>query len=95
MACYVDTMKASFRGMRCCHLLADTHEELMGMAARLGLKPTWLQQPGTHREHFDLALSKRTLALTYGAQVITMKEAGRMIGARRETLRRQQELSDR
>ena len=32
------------------HLLADDSAELAGFAARLGLRPEWIQFPGTARE---------------------------------------------
>jgi hypothetical protein len=73
MAVYVDRMRAPYRGMVMCHMIADTHAELMAMAARLGLDPSWLQKAGTPREHFDLAASKRRLAVHDGAQEISRK----------------------
>jgi hypothetical protein len=84
MAVYVDSMRAQYRGMICCHMAADTHDELMAMAQRLGLDPAWLQHAGTHREHFDIALSKRKIAVAYGAQEVSMKELMLMMGRKRE-----------
>jgi hypothetical protein len=57
-----------------CHLIADTHEELMDMAGKLKLKPEWIQKPGTREEHFDLIPTKRTLAIKYGALPISNRE---------------------
>lgn len=67
------------RGLRWakwCHMIADTHEELMAMAHRLKLKPEWIQKPGTDDEHFDLIPSKRTLAIKYGAKPVDLLEMG-------------------
>ena len=49
------------------HLLADTTEELERMARALSLSPSWLQYPGTYREHYDVSAGKRTDALRLGA----------------------------
>ena len=67
MAVYVDDMRASFGRMVMCHMLADTTEELLAMADRIGVQRKWLQCAGTPKEHFDIALSKRALAVKAGA----------------------------
>ena len=59
MSVYVDEMRSrrTVRGGRpgCwSHLPADTHDELMPFARRLGLRPGWLHYAGTHRKHFDV-----------------------------------------
>ena len=52
MTIYVDDMRRSARlqgrPAKWSHMLADTHEELMDMAAEMGLRPEWLQHAGTH-----------------------------------------------
>jgi Protein of unknown function (DUF4031) len=83
MPVYVDDMEAPFRGMIMCHMLADTHEELMAMAALLRLDPAWLQHPGTPKEHFDISLGKKRLALARGALPITWDEAGAHVARKR------------
>jgi hypothetical protein len=74
MAVYVDDMKAPYRGMVMCHMSADTHEELVAMADRIGVARRWIQYPGTFREHFDICASKRKLAVMNGAEEVTTKE---------------------
>ena len=76
MSVYVDDMFAGFGRMQMCHMIADSHEELMAMAAKIGVAARWLQYPGTYREHFDICKSKRALAIQAGAIPITMKELG-------------------
>lgn len=76
MACYVDDMMrphtmSGQRPAKWSHLLADTSEELAEMAAQLGLKPRWLQHPGTHREHYDVTATIRREALRFGAEPIS------------------------
>jgi len=63
MAVYVDDMRAPFGRMIMCHMIADTTAELLYMADRIGIARRWLQDAGTWKEHFDISLSKRALAL--------------------------------
>lgn len=70
MAVYVDDMAAPFGRMVMCHMLADSTEELLAMADRIGVARRWLQKAGTPREHFDIAKSKRVLAVAAGAREI-------------------------
>jgi hypothetical protein len=84
MSVYVDRMSAPFRRMRMCHMLADTHEELIVMADRLGVDSKWIQKAGTPEEHFDICLSKRKLALAAGAIEISTRDMVALIQARRK-----------
>lgn len=91
MAVYVDTMRRRARVGRIdgvwSHLMADTHEELMSMAAEMGLRPEWIQHEGTHREHFDLTEPKRTQAVRFGAVQITYPHGtAQILAAKREAL---------
>lgn len=83
MAVYVDNMQASYGRMKMCHMIADSTEELLAMADRIGVARKWIQKPGTAHEHFDIAQSKRQLAVAAGAVEITMMELGRKLRARR------------
>lgn len=67
MAVYVDDMRAGFGRMVMCHMVADTTDELLAMADKIGVQRKWLQNAGTPKEHFDIALSKRALAVKAGA----------------------------
>ena len=49
------------------HMFADTREELDAMADTIGLRRSWIQYPGTHREHYDVTKSRRAAALRAGA----------------------------
>lgn len=83
MAVYVDDMFKSrlgrFRGYRMSHMVADSHDELMEMAERLGLKPQWIQNPGTRKEHFDIPEDKRVEAIRHGAVAVSMRDLVRII----------------
>lgn len=84
MAVYVDDMKAAFGRMVMCHMVADSDEELAAMADRIGVARRWHQYPGTPRSHFDIALSKRALAVAAGAQEITWRQTGKVSMHRRK-----------
>lgn len=81
MTVYVDDVRHSFGNMVMCHMWADSLDELFEMADHIGVKRKWLQgHPtlsfGKHRNaswvHFDIAISKKKLALAAGA-VLTDK----------------------
>jgi hypothetical protein len=78
---YVDDMRARFGRMIMCHMMADTTEELLAMASKIGVARRWIQKAGTAKEHFDICLAKRALAVQFGAQEITW---GQTIGKMRE-----------
>lgn len=83
MTVYVDDMRANFGRMVMCHMIADTKVELLVMASRIGVNPKWIQKEGTYKEHFDIALSKRALAVKLGAVEITWRQTGSMCQHRR------------
>lgn len=84
MAVYVDDMKATFGRMVMCHMLADTDAELHAMAGLIGVARRWWQSPEkTSGSHYDIALSKRSLAVAAGAIEITWRQAGAMNMRRR------------
>lgn len=85
MAVYVDDMRAPFGRLIMCHMVADSEEELLAMADRLGLDRRWHQHAGTFKSHFDIALSKRALAVAAGAIEITWRQCGEMTARRRTT----------
>lgn len=86
MTVYVDDMRAPFGRLIMCHMLADTDDELHAMADRIGVARRWWQSPAkTSGSHYDIALSKRALAVTAGAVQITWKQAGAMNARRRIT----------
>lgn len=80
-------MRAPYRGMVMCHMLADTTDELLAMADQIGVQRRWLQNPGTWREHFDISQSKRRLAIRAGAVEIDRKRLARLLKEKREAAR--------
>lgn len=85
MTVYVDDMRAPYGRMVMCHMVATTDEELHAMAALIGVARRWHQAPPRHASHYDIALSKRQLAIKAGAIEITWREAGAMMMRRRIT----------
>jgi hypothetical protein len=89
MTVYVDDMYlysiGQYGRMKMSHMLADTTEELCIMARKIGVPLRWIQHAGEHGEHFDIAMSKRDVAISLGAVRITMKQAAAMNARRRAT----------
>lgn len=87
MTVYVDDMYLYPMGqlgrMKMSHMVADTTDELVAMARAVGMLPKWIQRAGTAREHFDIAQSKREMALSRGAVAITLRQCSAMCARRR------------
>lgn len=45
MSIYVDDVAHKFGNMTMCHMWADSLEELLEMADKIGVQRKWLQQP--------------------------------------------------
>jgi hypothetical protein len=71
---FVDDMRIPFRGMLMCHMIADTPEELHAMAQAIGIRRRWVQRAGTSREHYDISIETRAIAIRFGAVAITRRE---------------------
>jgi hypothetical protein len=85
MTVYVDDMKAKYGRMVMCHMIADTDDELHAMAEKIGVARKWWQAPPAHSSHYDIALSKRAIAVQLGAVEITWRQCGAMNRRRRMT----------
>ena len=80
---YVDSFNAPFGRMRMCHMIADTSEELFAMARTIGVERRWIQNPGTPREHFDVCLAKKALAIKAGAKEVSVRDIVKITMARK------------
>lgn len=68
MAVYVDDVEHQYGRMKMCHMWADTLDELLAMADAIGVARKWLQQPPKASwVHFDIAKSKKAVAIENGA----------------------------
>lgn len=84
MSVYVDDMMAPYGRMLMCHMYADTHDELVEMADKIGVNKKWIQYPGhSVKEHFDICKSKKELAHKFGAIRSTWREYGEWAGRRK------------
>lgn len=84
MSVYVDHWCADYRGMKMCHMMADTTEELLAMADKIGVQKKWIQKQGTSWEHFDVCQTKRRLAIKAGAIEVSAKDLARLWISKRE-----------
>ncbi len=65
---YVDASVYGYGRMVMCHMIADNPQELHAMADRIGVARRWFQAPpGASFWHYDVAKSKRALAVEHGA----------------------------
>lgn len=83
MAVYVDDMQARYGRMVMCHMLADTDDELLTMADRIGVARRWHQKNGTPHSHYDICKAKRALAVEFGAVQIGRRELAEIIQRKR------------
>ena len=89
MTVYVDDMYETEFGrygrMKMSHMIADTSAELLAMARAIGVAARWLQHAGEPSEHFDIAKSKRELAIAASAVPISIRQCSAMCARRRVT----------
>lgn len=84
MPVYVDDMRAPFGRLIMCHMVADTEEELLAMADKIGVARRWHQYPGSDKSHFDICLSKRALAVAAGAVEIEGRQTAELVRQKRQ-----------
>jgi hypothetical protein len=99
MTVYVDDVRHPFGRMVMCHMWADTLDELMAMADRIGIARKWLQKPPKASwVHFDVSLGKKAQAIALGAVLTDMfgplEHCARLEGNQKqlEMVRRSREL---
>ena len=76
---YIDDFNAPYGRMKMCHMNADTTEELLLMADKIGVNRKWIQYPGTSKEHFDVCLSAKVKAIANGAKEISSRELASIV----------------
>ena len=68
MSVYVDGAQNPFGRMIMSHMIGDTPQELHAMADRIGVARRWFQAPPKASFwHYDIAQSKRAIAVSCGA----------------------------
>ncbi len=85
MTVYVDDMDVEFKPAhrkgytyRMSHMIADTEEELHTMADKIGVARRWFQG-----DHYDIAMSKKLLAIEAGARLVSRRTLSCMAVNRR------------
>lgn len=76
---YIDNFNAPYRGMKMCHMIADSTAELLAMVDKIGVNRKWIQDAGTYNEHFDICQSKKAKAVQLGAAEVSMMQLGRLL----------------
>jgi hypothetical protein len=79
------------KGERMYHVLSDLvgpagAEELRGFVRGCGMRPEWVQYPGTYREHFDAHGPLVECLLRRGARPATNREVGALLRAKRAAM---------
>ena len=87
MSVYVDDAKNDFGRMKMCHMLADSNQELLFMVDKIGVARKWIQHARTPYEHFDIAQSKRALAVAAGAVEITVRDSAVVVNKKKQTIK--------
>ncbi len=68
MGVYIDNAKIPYGRMLMCHMVADTLDELHDMARQIGIRRKWFQNKSI--PHYDVCLSKKRLAIAFGAEEV-------------------------
>jgi len=76
---YVDNARLPYGRMVMCHMMADTGWELSLMLDQIGVPEKWIQKRGTWREHADICLAKRALAIRCGALKVSSRNLARLL----------------
>lgn len=76
---------------RCSHMISDLlgepgHRELMEFAAKIGMRPEWLQKEGTSHEHFDIFGGRRDRALAAGCVEVDRRRFVEVLRTKRADL---------
>lgn len=67
------------------HLTADTEEELVAYAKKIGMRESWIQDKGTYRVHFDVTgLRMHRVLQDPEVRVLTMREFGELLKTKKD-----------
>lgn len=80
---YVDDSNEPYDKIITCAMVADTSDELMNVARRIGVPSFWIDNANTPFEHFDISLDQKRKAICEGAIEISQKDMAIMCWKRR------------
>ena len=84
---YIDDARNNFGRMKMCHMIADTSQELHEVAGKIGVNLKWIQKQNTAKEHYDVCLSKKKIAMEYyGVKEVNQRELVEVIRRKRAAL---------
>lgn len=83
MPVYVDDAQIPYGRMKMCHVLADTHDELMAMMKTIGIAAKHIEAEGEVNEHFNISQAYRTKAIKAGAIEVSSRELVKLIRRKR------------
>ena len=87
MTIYVDSARNKLGRMVMCHMIADTPAELHAMAKTIGMQRRWYQSPEKASfPHYDLSITRRALAIVWGAKQISRQELAAHMKQTRQSL---------
>lgn len=90
MSVYIDNARIPYGRMLMCHMFADTHEELVAMAKKIGLSIKHIQHEGQPNEHFDVSSAYRAKAIKEGAVEVDQRSLVKLIKRKRNQISRAQ-----
>lgn len=83
---YIDDLNKRYKNgsitMIMCHMIADSHSELLDMADKIGLDRKHIQKEGTQKEHFDVCKEYKHRAIKEGAVEIGKRELKTILNER-------------
>ncbi len=82
MTVYIDNARRHYRGMRMCHMVADSTEELFAMVDLIGVDRKHIQFRGLAKEHFDVCAAMRDKAIDAGAVPVSSRDIVRIMAGR-------------
>ena len=79
------------KGDRMYHVLSNLiglegSRELRAFVIEFGMRPEWVQYPGSYREHFDARADTGLAMLAKGARLATNREVGELLAAKKAAL---------
>lgn len=84
MSVYVGPSVYPLGRMKMCHMVADSLDELHGMADAITLPRRYFQDLDKRRPHYDVAMSKRALAVKFGALPVEERKIIQVLTAQEE-----------